>query len=144
MCQLYWGHFSLSWQENNYEGPQRAVKPKSVSLQTWYVVQCWSERFKRSKFESWLLCKSMPVGFVPSTVGRYMPPPYSKQGVDYAHEIWFENVPSNMMGRKKKICSSWLLEQVWNIKTHNLFIFSREKIPRILNNKMVQGGDLIS
>ena len=29
-------------------------------------------------------------------------------------------------------------------KTHNLFIFSIEKIPKILNLKMVQGGDLIS
>ena len=35
-----------------------------------------------------------------------------------------------------------LLSQVCNIKTHYLFIFSREKIPRILNHKMVQGGDL--
>ena len=39
---------------------------------------------------------------------------------------------------------SWLLSQVWNIKTPNLSIFSTEKIPRILNHKMVQGGDLIS
>ena len=39
---------------------------------------------------------------------------------------------------------SWLLSQVWDIKTHNLFIFSTEKIPRILNHEMVQGGDLIS
>jgi hypothetical protein len=31
-----------------------------------------------------------------------------------------------------------------NLKTHNLFIFSTEEIPRILNNKMVQRGDLIS
>ena len=42
------------------------------------------------------------------------------------------------------LLSRWLLSQVWNIKTHNLFIFSTEKIPRILNHKMVQGGDLIS
>ena len=28
------------------------------------------------------------------------------------------------------LLSSWLLEQVWNIKTHNLFIFSTEKIPQ--------------
>ena len=42
------------------------------------------------------------------------------------------------------LLSSWLLSQVWNIKTHNLFIFSTEKITRILNHKMVQGGDLIS
>ena len=39
---------------------------------------------------------------------------------------------------------SRLLEQVWNIKTHNLFIFSTEKIPRILNHKEDQGADLIT
>ena len=35
------------------------------------------------------------------------------------------------------LLKSWLLSQVWNIKTQNLFIFSTEKIPRILNHKMV-------
>ena len=39
---------------------------------------------------------------------------------------------------------NWLLSEVWNIKSPNLFIFSTEKIPRILNHQMVQGGDLIS
>jgi hypothetical protein len=39
---------------------------------------------------------------------------------------------------------SWLVPEVWNIKTPNLSIFSTEKIPRILNPQMVQGGDLIS
>jgi hypothetical protein len=28
--------------------------------------------------------------------------------------------------------------------TYNLFIFSTEKIPKILNHKMVQGADLIT
>ena len=32
----------------------------------------------------------------------------------------------------------------FKIKTPNLAIFSTDKIPRILNHKMVQGGDLIS
>ena len=39
---------------------------------------------------------------------------------------------------------SWLLSEVWNIIAPNLSIFSTEKIPRILNHQMVQGGDLIS
>ena len=41
------------------------------------------------------------------------------------------------------LLSSWLLEQLLNIKTHKLFIYSTEKISRILNHKMVQGADLI-
>ena len=41
---------------------------------------------------------------------------------------------------------SWLLSQVWNIKTPNLSIFSTEKILSILNHKMVQrkGLDFIA
>ena len=33
------------------------------------------------------------------------------------------------------LLSSWLLEQVWNKKTHNLFIFSTEKIPKFWTTK---------
>ena len=32
---------------------------------------------------------------------------------------------------------NWLLSEVWNIKSPNLSIFSKEKIPRILNYQMV-------
>ena len=56
-------------------------------------------------------------------------------------------VSSLSLSRWEEYCESlqsWLLSQVWNIKTHNLYIFSTETIPRILSHKMVQGGDLIS
>ena len=43
-----------------------------------------------------------------------------------------------------KSMHNWLLSEVWNIKYRNLSILSKEKIPRILNHQMVQGGDLIS
>ena len=38
------------------------------------------------------------------------------------------------------LLSSWPLEQVWNIKTHNLFIFSTEKSPEFWTTKWSKEG----
>jgi hypothetical protein len=74
-----------------------------------------------------------------------MEDPYPDENIDRLCVLMFQTSDnSQLLRRVLGINAELTIVSSLNIKTSNLSIFSTEKISRILNHKMVLGGDMIS